>query len=197
MCSYIIQILADTPNLTACYYFCNSQDTGSICLQILAIIVLQIVKQHPEVCTLITNEYVYRGPSCGMVQLRSLVPQLLEIVGHTRIVIDGIDECSKENQKAIMKELPAICTSSKAHCKALFSSRREVHIQEKLSSQPQISLDKRQEVDFDIRSFVRYKVTKLRTPDQDLLNKIETILLEKADGKLFNAMNVIQMLMAA
>jgi hypothetical protein len=183
MCSYIVQTLTNTPGLTVCYYFCNSQDSGNISHQILAIIVLQILRQHPDICTLIANEFVYRGVSCGITQLRVLIPQLLEIAANARIVVDGIDECSKENQKAILKELEAIYTCPTTRCNVLFSSRKEVHIYKKLSEQPQISLDGRQEVDWDIRSFVKYKMTKLRTSDQDLLDRIESILVEKANGE--------------
>lgn len=182
MCSYIVQTLTNTPGLTACYYFCNSKDAGNVCHQILTIIVLQILRQRPDICTLIANEFVYRGVSCGMAQLRILVPQLLEVIAYARIVVDGIDECSKENQKAILKELQAVCTGPITRCKVLFSSRREIHILEKLSKQPQILLDGRKEVDWDIRSFVKYKITRLRTSDQDLLGRIESILVEKANG---------------
>ncbi|RFU24008.1 hypothetical protein B7463_g12335, partial [Scytalidium lignicola] len=140
------------------------QDPGNICYQILTIIVLQILRQHPDISTLIANEFVYRGLSCGMAQLRILVPQLLEIIAYIRIVVDGIDECSKEHQKAILKELQAVCTDL-THCKL-----------------PQISLDGRQEVNWDIRSFVKYKITKLRTSDQNLLDRIESVLVGKANG---------------
>jgi hypothetical protein len=117
-----------------------------------------------------------------MVQLRILVPQLLEIVAYTRIIVDGIDECSKDSQKTILKELQAVCSGPTSHCKVLFSSRKEVHIRERLSKQPQISLDGRQEVDLDIRSLVKYKMTKLPTSNQELLDKIESTLVAKADG---------------
>ena len=165
-----------------CYYFCNSQDTGNVCQQVLTIIVLQILRQHPDICTLIANEFVYRGVSCGMAQLRILIPQLLQIISYTRIVVDGIDECSKENQKAVLKELQAVCIGPITHCKVLFSSQRDVHIRQTLSEQPQISLDGRQEVDWDIRSFVNYEIMKLHTSDRDLLDRIESILVEKANG---------------
>jgi hypothetical protein len=118
-----------------------------------------------------------------MAQLRILVPQLLEITSYTRIVIDGIDECSKENQKAILKELEVLCTGLVTPCKVLYSSRREVHIYKKLSEQPRISLDGRQEVDWDIRSFLKYKITRLCTSDQDLLGRIESVLMERANGQ--------------
>lgn len=183
MCSYIIQTLTNTPGLTVCYYFCNSKDIGNVCHQILTTVILQILRQHPDICTLIANEFVYRGVSCGMAQLKILVPQLLEIIAYTRIIIDGIDECSKENQKAILRDLEVVCTGPTTRYKVLFSSRREVQIYKKLSEQPQISLDGRQEVDWDIRSFVKYKITKLNTSDQDLLDKIESILVEKANGE--------------
>ena len=183
MCSYIVQTLTKSPGLTVCYYFCNSQDTGNVCHQILTTIVLQILRQHRDLCTLIANEFVYEGANCGMAQLRILVPQLLETTSYTRIVIDGIDECSQESQKTVLKELEALCKGPTTRCKVLFSSRREVHIHKKLSEHPQISLDGRQEVDWDIRSFVKYKISKLFTSNQDLLTRIETILVEKANSE--------------
>jgi hypothetical protein len=76
-----------------------------VCQQILTSIVLQILRQSRDLCTLIANEFIYKGANCVMAQLRDLVPQLLQINSHTRFIIDGIDECSKESQKAIIKEL--------------------------------------------------------------------------------------------
>jgi hypothetical protein len=184
MCSYIVQALTSIPSLTTCYYFCNSRDSGNEYQQILKTIILQILRQHLEVRTLIANGYVYPGSACGMAQLRILISQLLEVVGYTRIIIDGIDECSKENQKTILKELRAICEGQNMHCKVLFSSRREVHIREKLSNQPQISLDGNPQVDLDIQSFVKYNIAQLHTSDQALLDRIEAILVEKADGSI-------------
>lgn len=181
MCSYLIQKLTATSELTVCYYFCNSKDSGNICHQILMHIVLQILRQHRDVSALIANEYVYRGLSCGMPQLRALVPKLLQVAGYTRILVDGIDECSKENQKSILKELQSVCVTT--NCKILLSSRKEVHIREKLSKQPQISLDGRQEVDQDIRAFIKHNISKLRTSDQDLSKRIELILVGKANGE--------------
>lgn len=196
MCSYMIHTLTNIPNLTTCYYFCHSQDSGNVCCQILTIIVLQILRQHPEVSTLIANEFVYCAVSCGMNQLKILVPKLLDIVGYARIVVDGIDECSRENQKAILKELPAICTGSALHCKILFSSRREPFILEKLLDKPQLLLDGRQEVDSDIRSFVKYKTEKFSTENQQLLDEIESILVEKANGQQIDTAKRSMMLTA-
>ena len=118
-----------------------------------------------------------------MTHLRTLVPPLLQTVASTRIVIDGLDECSKEDQKVILKELRSICIGPALQCKILFSSRKEAHIRQKLLKQPHIALDSRQEVNQDIQSYLKYKVSKLDTSDQDLLSRIENTLMEKANGK--------------
>jgi hypothetical protein len=68
-------------------------------------------------------------------------------------------------------------------CKILFSSRKEVLIRERLCEKPQILLDGREEVDLDIRSYVKYKMMQLRTSDGGLLDRIESILVEKANGE--------------
>lgn len=181
MCSYIIQMLMDTPDLTCCYYFVRSSSQENICRHILAIIVLQLIAQHPDICTLIANKYAYSGATSGMTQLRVLVPELLELVPYTRIVIDGIDECSEENQKSVLKELQMAC-KAKNSVKVLFSSRKEIQIYQRLSTQPKILLDKCQEVDLDIQDFIEYSMAKLRTSDQNLQSKIKQILIKKANG---------------
>lgn len=182
MCSYIIRVLCQEPRLCPCYYFCNSQAPGTVCSQILRTVALQLLRRHLDLASLIANEYVYRGSNCGMAQLRVLMPQILEVVPYTRIVIDGLDECSIDDQKAVLRELQAICLCPIIRCKVLFSSRREVCIREKLSGNPHIALEERDEVESDIRLFVKCKVAKLRTSNRDLLKKIESLLVERADG---------------
>ena len=183
MCSYIIRSMSERAGLSPCYYFCRSQETGTVSSQILKTVALQLLRQHIDLASLIANEFVYCGSNCGITQLKILVPKLLEIVPFTRIIIDGIDECSNENQKTILRELQALCFGPNIRCKILFSSRREVHIREKLSGKPQILLDGRMEVEFDIRSFVKYNIKKLRTSDELLLGRLESILAEKANGR--------------
>ncbi|TGO32628.1 hypothetical protein BHYA_0301g00120 [Botrytis hyacinthi] len=182
ICSYIIQKIIERPGLTTCYYYCDSRSSGNVCQQILATISIQLLRQHHEISTLVANEFVYRGVDCTMTQLRALVPQLLQTVASTRIVIDGLDECSKEDQKLILKELRTICIGPALQCKVLFSSRKEAHIRQKLLKQPYIALDSRQEVNQDIQSYLKYKVSKLDTSDQELLKRIEITLMEKANG---------------
>jgi hypothetical protein len=183
MCSYVIGTLLQTSGLDTLYYFCNGQDGDNVCVQILRTLALQLLRQHQDAASLIANEFVYRTKNCGLQELRTLIPQLLAISAYTRIIIDGVDECSKRGQKAILKELQDLCLRRNSHCKILFSSRKEVHLAEKLSAKPQISLDGHEKVESDIHLFVKYKIRELRTSDATLLNTIESNLVDKANGK--------------
>lgn len=182
ICSHIIGVLQQIPRLNTCYFFCNSQGAGTVCSQILRTVALQLLRRSMELASLIANEYVYRGSNCGMAQLRVLIPQLLELVPYTRVVIDGLDECSIDDQKTVIKEVQSLCLRPTIRCKILFSSRQEVYIREKLSGNPHIPLEKREEVESDIQLFVKYKMTQLRTSDRNLLKKLESLLVEKANG---------------
>ncbi|KAL3427321.1 NACHT domain-containing protein [Phlyctema vagabunda] len=95
---------------------------------------------------------------------------------------DGLDECSELDQKSILKELQAICLSDATRCKLLFTSQKTPYIGKKLFGKSRISLDDTKDVQEDIQTYVRYKVTKLRTSNSTLLEKLEKILTTKADG---------------
>ncbi|KAH7308822.1 hypothetical protein BKA65DRAFT_174630 [Rhexocercosporidium sp. MPI-PUGE-AT-0058] len=183
MCSYILQLLEKPSSQHhVSYYFCNSQESGNICSQILRTIALQLLRRKVDLASLIANQYVYLGTSCGMAQLRTLLPQMLETLESTRIIIDGLDECPElETQVSILRELQRLLGKD-LHCKVIISSRREVKIAEKLSRKPQIQLDGRQEVESDIRLYVKYKIGSIETADHELRAKIESILVEKANG---------------
>lgn len=173
------------PDIDILSYFCASQDIDDSCSVMLRTIALQLIRQHPDLTSLVCNEFVYKSAGCVMAQLRVLVSKMLETVSCARLVIDGIDETSKEIQKIVLKELQAVCLGENSTCKILFSSRREVHLADKLADKPQIVLDGRKEVNLDIRLYVKNKIRKLDNSNPDLRIKIENILVEKANGQYF------------
>ncbi len=139
---------------------------------------------HHDAASLIANEFVYKAKNCGLREMRILLPQLLSISPSTRIIIDGIDECSKHGQKVVLKELSDLCLNRDSPCKILFSSRKEPYLTEKLSKKPQIALDGHDKVTSDIRLYIKHKIRKLRTLNATLLSTIETLLVDKAKGTL-------------
>lgn len=192
MCASILELLDKFESLNVCYYFCDNQDDGwdNPSERILGVIAIQLLRAHPELASLITNEFVSRGLSSSLAQLRVLVPKLLELHPYTRIVVDGIDECSKSAQKALLKELQSSCIGPRLHCKILISSRKEPNIKTELDKKPVIPLDENDKVESDIQRFVAYKIrllqsTFIREFEPDLFVNIARLLAEKADGKPF------------
>lgn len=111
---------------------------------------------------------------------------MLEVTKLPRIVIDGLDECSEESQMSVLKDLLRLLGKD-VNCKIIIASRREVKIFEKLSNKPQIKLDNREEVESDIRLYVKYHIGSIETEDSRLRQNIESILVEKANGGWINA----------
>jgi hypothetical protein len=112
---------------------------------------------------------------------------MLEVIPCTRLVVDGLDECSHENQKKILKETQALRINSKLHLKILFSSREEVCIAAKLRGKPSISLsESRENVDRDIQSYVHHAFGKLQNKFQAMhLSEVESIVVERSKGILY------------
>jgi hypothetical protein len=192
MCSSIIDLLEKIGSINVCYYFCSNQDNGwdNPSERILGIIAIQLLRAHPDLASLIANEFVCRGLSSGLAQLRTLVPKLLELQPSTRIVIDGIDECSKSGQKTLLQELRSTCLGPRLHCKILISSRKEPYLKTELAQKPMISLDRSEKVKSDIQLFVAHKIQVLQSSfvggiDPVLFDDIARSLAVKADGKEF------------
>jgi hypothetical protein len=190
MCASIINLFGNVKTLNVCYYFCNNQDDAwdNPSERILGTIAIQLLRAHPELASLITNEFVSRGLSSSVAQLRVLVPKLLELHPYTRIVIDGIDECSKAGQKTLLKELQSTCLGPRLHCKILISSRKEPNIKTELEKKPTISLDENDKVESDIQRYVAYKIQILQSTfivelEPDFFENIARLLAEKADGE--------------
>jgi hypothetical protein len=117
-------------------------------------------------------------------QIRRLLPDLLAACSLPHIMIDGLDECSEEDQKAILAELLALVQHSAATVRILISSREETHISRALQKVPTISLtEKKESVNADIREYLRYKLAPLRASFGDAnINKVEIIVAGKAHG---------------
>lgn len=190
MCTVVIDTLDNIASLNVCYYFCNNEDDGrdNPSERILGVIATQLLRAHPELASLITNEFILPGLSSGLAQLRTLVPKFLELQRYTRIVIDGIDECSKSGQKSLLNELQSTCLGPKLHSKILISSRKEPTINAELGKKPNICLDENEKVEMDIRRYVNHKIQLVQSNfvgelEPEIFNQIATSIVDKADGK--------------
>ncbi|KAH7355162.1 hypothetical protein BKA65DRAFT_581895 [Rhexocercosporidium sp. MPI-PUGE-AT-0058] len=189
MCTVVIDNLDKIESLNVCYYFCDNQDDGrdNPSERVLGVIATQLLRAHPELASLITNEFILPGLSSSLAQLRTLIPKLLELQPYTRIIIDGIDECSKIGQKSLVNELQSTCLGPKLHSKILISSRKEPTINSKLEKKPKICLDENGKVETDIRRYIDHKIQQIQSNfvgelEPKIFTQIASSVADKADG---------------
>lgn len=101
------------------------------------------------------------------------------------IIIDELDECGEKDQKAILTELLSLVKYPNTAVKIMISSREETYISRTLQKVPTISLtDKKENLNADIREYVRCKLAPLRDSFGDAnIDDVEVTVARKAHGK--------------
>ena len=118
-----------------------------------------------------------------------LLPSLLGYYEHAVIVLDALDECSKECRGSIIRDLLSILKKSKRPVKAFISSRHSLDIENRLRNFPNVSIEAKDNAE-DIENYVKSELTQ-RIEDQELLQghvseglrcHIEEVLQRDANG---------------
>ena len=92
---------------------------------------------------------------------------LLEYYKDAVIVLDALDECSKESRGFILSDLLSILNKSKHPVKAFISSRHSLEIEDRLRHFPNVSIEAKDNAD-DIENYVESTLAK-RIEDKELL----------------------------
>lgn len=175
------------------YYICDyrssDRDNCSIILRSLA---AQIIRQNRELAGYVYEEYTKQGRSASMAELKKLLPYLLSGVDSTRLVIDGLDECSEKIHKEVLLELNSLAAHGPDDgiCKILVASRNVTTISRvALKIGSALALDEeRQAVDRAIQTYVRRSLTDVQADldvlhlTDDIMSSIESRLTTKAEG---------------
>jgi len=120
---------------------------------------------------------------------RKLLSSLLEYHGHAVIIIDALDECSKESRRLIISDLLSILKHSNRPVKAFISSRHSLEIEDRLRNFPNVSIEATDNAK-DIENYVKTMLTR-RIEDGGLLRgrvrvelrqRIEEVLQRDANG---------------
>ena len=118
-----------------------------------------------------------------------LLSNLLEHYKHVVIVLDALDECSKESRGLILSDLLSILKKSKHPVKAFISSRYSLDIEVRLRNFPNICIEARDNAG-DIENYVKSELTR-RIENTELLQghvsmelreHIEKVLQRDANG---------------
>jgi Zn-dependent M16 (insulinase) family peptidase len=188
LCAHLIDIFRAEKNCGFIYYFCNSNADGrELCTKVLKSLALQILRANKELASHVADRYASQGLTASLFQVRRLLPELIGAISTTRIIIDGLDECSTANQKSILQELSHLMKWSADRCKLLFSSRDNATMARALIKKPTIFLseiDKRANIDTDIRLYVHEELAVLRDRFEDaVIDDVEKAVVMKANGK--------------
>ena len=112
-----------------------------------------------------------------------LLSSLLEYYEHAVIVIDALDECSKESRGLIISDLLSILKKSNRPVKAFISSRHSLEIEDRLRNFPNVSIEATDNAE-DIENYVKSAITR-RIEDRELLRgRVSTELRERIEGVL-------------
>jgi WD40 repeat protein len=193
LCSALVQFL-QSQNIKVLYYFCSYRDIAAeTSISLLRSLASQAIQYNPDLAAYIHDEYVQNYPVANLKALKDLVPKLLNNLGSSRIVIDGIDEHVPQTQGYIIDDiLRLMSTDSHSHiCKVLLASRDVLTVSRKLrrSKAALISLtEEHQFIDRAIENFVEWRLSELKQELQELdpggsvLRDTQGMLIKKAEG---------------
>ena len=185
----IIQDLFKESKSSIAYYFCdNTSNVKDLCGAIIRSLAIQLIQQNPSLATHVDTKHVSKGISSSRARLDELIPEILEAIEVSRLVIDGLDECSEADQKEILTHLLRLFTGPGIRCKILLSSRESAGISRVLRKVPTISLSERTgKVEKDIKLFIRQSLLDIRkTWPVSSIDEIEQRMLKKAAGGLIS-----------
>jgi hypothetical protein len=180
------------------FYFCtylgNSSGSSS---HLLRSLVSQIIQKHQDLATYVHDVYFKSHPVPSKKALLVLLPELLQGLGSTRLVIDGVDEWDAVEQKELLRDLMQLLSTDPSSyiCKLLIASRDTLdvsrNIRKKKKSVVAMSLSEGEEslaIAQSIGDFVDKRLNELPdhfdTLDSDgsILAQIKRNLLDKSNG---------------
>lgn len=185
-CSQLVDYIQKRQNIQAAFYFCKyNLNTSDICTNVIRTVAVQLIHSYPDLVTYVYRSYVDSVRNTSIKRMKDLLREILSSLTTCRIVLDGIDECSVEQQKEIISTFLSLQDSAAESCKVLFSSRNdESHIKRLLSRKTVIHL--KGQTDDAIALYVNQKVDELshlfEGLDGGLLDAVRQRICSKAKG---------------
>ena len=152
----------------------------------------QLINQNKSLIGLIYDQFLMQGLSPSQKVLKSLIVDLLSGIISTRLILDGLDECTDDEQKDILSVLRFLIENipDTVCVKIAVFSRDIISIKKALRSPPTISLkDEAAAVDCSIKILVQHELNDIRTElidsyiAEDVFTAVEQNIVAKADGK--------------
>jgi hypothetical protein len=196
MCSSLVQH-AEANAFNVFFYFCSYLGTSSgSTSHLLRSLISQIIQKHQDLAVYVHDVYFKSYPVPSKKALLVLLPELLQGLGSTRLIIDGIDEWDADEQKELLKDLMQLLStdSSSYICKILIASRDTLEVSRNIRKNKSVvtmSLSERDEslaIAQSIEKFVDKRLNELPDhfnildPDGLILSEIKSSLSDKSNG---------------
>ena len=186
MCSKIVEHIQDKENMVVIYYFCSSDGTKARATAMLRSLSSQLLAANRTLAPYVLEMFANNGLKPSRKSLGTIVERLLNSLPNVRIVIDGLDECSLEDQEDCLNNLTRIKGAVPDTCKIMVSSRKIPSLTKLLQSVHMIRLeDNAYESDRAISRFIESELEKLKSRfSPDIIDYLQQKLKSKANGEL-------------
>ena len=155
-----------------------------MCGAILRSLVVQLIRQNPDIGLYIYVNYTNDGAAPSRVKLDILIQDILKLVTCVRVVVDGLDEYPDAVQTQILQKVIRLFSGVGLHSKVMFSSRDLPQISKLLGRKPTVSLSAKQRfIERDIGLFIKHHLIQLRGAwDNSTIDTIGQLMTTKAKG---------------
>ncbi|RKK66726.1 hypothetical protein BFJ69_g15146 [Fusarium oxysporum] len=184
-----------TDGKTLSYFFCDSNfDKRKTATSVIRGLLWQLVQQHPPLLEYVLPKYAERGPELFK-SFDALWAMFMDIAadrtsGRKYCIIDALDECDRESQDILLRELwqsfsPSNSSNRVSNIRILITSRPYPEIAEYLEEFANRNLISFRESQRDIERFIDEKVANLRKRkhySNQVTNQVTTALKDKAEG---------------
>ena len=145
----------------------------------------QLFKVNTELAPWILETFASRGQLATRKTMETVFERMVDDTLHLRIIVDGLDECSRDDQEDIRCNLAKIKVPADGSCKILISSRNLESMASLSHKSSVIRLeDNADNVNSTIKSFIELRILDLSDRfAPKTLQHLKTQIMTKANGK--------------
>ena len=187
-------------NATILYCLCSygfARSEASVCGLTFRSLTAQLIRKDRSLLPHVYDNFVKTGVIPSATKAKDLLKDLLQALGPTFLIIDGLDECDGVHQRQLLSDLRTFLPSNKSvsqdrvAIKILICSRETKEILGNLRKVPQVFLTKEKaKVSKDIAIFAKEGLSPLRDRFKaTIVEKVEQDVVHKADGEYLGYAN--------
>ena len=191
LASVVVDAVKDLPGITSLFFFCKyGDDTRNSFINLARSILSQMLSQHPHLLSYFHEKASMSRDAVlsSLAVAKDMIRTALHGSDKTYIIIDGLDECSRDDRKEISswfrEAVESLAPSEMDSIRCLFVSQDDGIARKDLGSLPTIKITTENETDIKAFAMARHKEIEekfgeLRAKDCHITN----IICARAQGE--------------